>query len=120
MKTLIIIGSLLWAITAHAIPCTLHWDTPSTGIPDGYVVYRGPSVGSYTLLANLVIASFPDQSKPSFRVPDCQAGQHYVVTAYNQGFLESPYSNDLLLQQLAQIQNLRVIFEIVIPATPQQ
>jgi len=83
---------MLMAVRAFAGSVTLAWDPVSSPALAGYVVYYGPTAGSYT--------SKIDVGNTTVRtVPNLTDGgtYHFAVTAYDASHKETGFSNDVTI-----------------------
>jgi len=82
---------LVLATRAWAGGVNLAWDAVNSSSLAGYVVYYGPSAGSYTTQIDV-------GNRTTYSVSNLADGTtyHFAVTAYDAAHLESAFSNDVV------------------------
>lgn len=92
--TALALATVLLASQAQALTVKLAWDAPplSSGIPDGYTMYRKIGNGQFELLATVGAITLTYTDNQAVLGQQC-----YHVTAFNAGG-ESPPSNEACFQ----------------------
>lgn len=91
IKTLVIIGALLFCIPAFGREVTLTWDANSEPDLSHYVVYWGTASRVYTVNSgNIGLVTMYKR-----QMPDDGKVYYFAVTAVDTAGLESDYSNEV-------------------------